>query len=111
MVAEDTEYAPAEAAYEPVKKDRDDKGAIKAGPALDESIRKADRLFTEQNWSAAAEAYRDLLRRYPTHKDAPKWRARMNQSLVAEQELRQAKTKKAAKAKSSNYDTLEGAKQ
>jgi hypothetical protein len=53
------------------------------GPTLEESQRRADRLFAERNWNAAAEAYRDLLRRYPGHKDAGKWRERVDQSLIA----------------------------
>jgi hypothetical protein len=77
-----------------------------AEPSLDESVRKADRLFANQNWSAAAEAYRNLLRHYPGHKDAAKWRARIDQSLVAE---REAVGNKAAKAKRAT-ETLEGPK-
>ena len=78
------------------------------GPSLEESVRKADRLFADENWNAAAEAYRDLLRRFPGHKDATKWRARMEQSLVAERE-RHGAGKKEAKAKKT-IDTLDGLK-
>jgi hypothetical protein len=89
--------------------DSDDESLAKgqaAKPSLDESVRKADRLFANQNWSASAEAYRELLRHYPGHKDAAKWRARIDQSLVAE---REAVGNKAAKAKRAT-ETLEGPK-
>jgi hypothetical protein len=95
--AEKAAEASPQAAYE----DDSDKRLAKGHgtvPSLDESVRKADRLFTEQSWDAAAEAYRDLLRRYPAHKDAAKWRSRMDQSLVAERERRAATGGKAAKA-------------
>jgi hypothetical protein len=78
----------------------------KPSSSLDESLRKAERLYASQNWNAAAAAYRDLLNRYPSHKDAAKWRVRMNESLVAE-EQRQAKLKK---AKAKTTDVLDGLK-
>ena len=84
----------------------------KAEPSLDESVRKAERLFASQDWNAAAAAYRDLLRRFPSHKDAPKWRERLNASVLAEQERHKPpllKAKAAAKAVSS--DPLDGLKQ
>jgi hypothetical protein len=92
--AEDSDSAPAQRQH---------------GPSLDESVRRADRLFVEQSWNAAAEAYRDLLRRFPSHRDAAKWRGRMNQSMLAEQEHREA-AKKAAKAKAVDFDSLSGSK-
>jgi hypothetical protein len=61
---------------------------------IDDSIRKADRLFASQDWNAAADAYRDLLRRFPRHKDVPKWRDRMNASTVAYQQTLEAKRKR-----------------
>jgi hypothetical protein len=64
------------------------------GLHLDDSVRKAERLFASHDWNAAADAYRELLRRFPGHKDVPKWRDRMNESLIAEAQ-RQAKAKKA----------------
>jgi len=82
------------------------KSSDKPGSALDESIRKADRLYTSQDWNAAAAAYRDLINRFPGHKDAPRWRDRMSESLVAE-EQRQAKLKK---AKAKTIDVLDGSK-
>jgi hypothetical protein len=77
----------------------------KGGPALDETVKRAERLFAAQEWGAAAAAYRDLLSRYPGHKDTAKWRDRMNQSLVAEAQARkagEAQTGKAAKARSTD---------
>jgi hypothetical protein len=95
----------AESADEEFAKDKSSAGAGKGGPSFDESVRRADRLFASQEWNAAAEAYRDLLRRFPSHKDAGKWRERMNQSLVAVEQGRKARDEnasKAAKAKSSD---------
>ena len=86
-------------------KDKVAKGGGKAGPSLEDSLRKAERLYASEEWNAAAEAYRDLLRRFPGHKDATRWRARIDDSLVAE-EQRQARLKKAKKTS----DTLDGLK-
>lgn len=82
------------------------KSGDKPGSSLDESIRKAERLYASQDWNAAAAAYRDLLNRFPGTKDAPRWRDRLNESLVAE-EQRQAKLKK---AKARTTDVLDGSK-
>ena len=49
-------------------KDRKGKGNDKTGLSLDESIRNADRLYASEDWIAAAQAYRDLLRRFPSTK-------------------------------------------
>lgn len=73
---------------------KDKKAGEKGGPSLDESLRKADRLFAGQDWNAAAAAYRDLVHRFPGHKDAPKWRDRMNESNAAYQRTLEAKRKK-----------------
>jgi hypothetical protein len=70
------------------------KSGDKTGPSLDESIRKAERLYASQDWNAAAAAYRDLINRFPGHKDAPRWRDRMNESNVAYQRTLEAKRKK-----------------
>jgi anti-sigma factor RsiW len=82
-----------------------EKAEQKAGAPLDDSVRKAERLFASQDWNAAADAYRDLLRRFPSHKDVPKWRDCMNASTVAYQRTLEAKRK----AKVSN-DPLSGVK-
>jgi hypothetical protein len=97
-----------QAVYEDESDERLAKG--NAAPSFDESLRKADRLFAEQNWAAAADAYRDLLRRYPSHKDAPKWRARMDQSIVAERERRNTGGGKDSKAKQTSADAPQGGK-
>jgi hypothetical protein len=79
------------------------------GPSLDESIRKADRLFADQSWSAAAEAYRDLVRRFPGHKDATKWRARMDQALTASR-ARRGPPVEATKARAADVDSAAASK-
>jgi hypothetical protein len=99
--------APAESAAQPAERQqaREKAPAGKGGPSLEESAKKADRLFADGAWSAAAAAYRDLLDRFPTYKDAPKWRERLNQSVVAMEAARKAsdaKASKAAKAKSND---------
>jgi anti-sigma factor RsiW len=75
-------------------KDKKAKSGYKPGPSLDESVRKAERLFASQDWNAASSAYRDLLNRFPSHKDAPRWRDRMNESSTANQRALEAKRKK-----------------
>jgi hypothetical protein len=72
--------------------------AHKGGSPLEESVKKADGLFAAQQWTAAAAAYRDLLNRYPSHKDAAKWRGRMNQALAADEQARAAKARAGAAA-------------
>jgi hypothetical protein len=102
----DSDEGADERSYEGAKdKKAGEKAGEKAGPSLDESVRKADRLFASQDWNAAATAYRDLLRRFPSHKDAPKWRDRMNESNVAYQRTLEAKRKKAV-----SDDPLSGSK-
>jgi anti-sigma factor RsiW len=71
-----------------------EKADRKVDSPLDDSVRKAERLFASQDWNAAADAYRDLLRRFPSHKDVPKWRDRMNASTVAYQQTLEAKRKR-----------------
>jgi hypothetical protein len=95
----------AESDFDAMAKDKEARAGRAEGPSAEQSERRADRLFASQDWSAAGEAYRDLLRRFPGHKHAPKWRARMNESLVAE-EQRQARTKKAK----GSSDAVEGPK-
>ena len=73
----------AKSDYDAKAKDKKTKSGDKAGPSLDESVRKAERLYASQDWNSAAAAYRDLLNRFPTYKDAPKWRDRMNESNAA----------------------------
>jgi hypothetical protein len=105
--------AEKEASYAPavMQDESSERKKAKAQPwsDLDENVRRADRLFTDRNWSAAAEAYRDLLRRYPSHGDAGKWRARMEHAVLAAGAVDQA-GKKSAKAKTGDDDTLQRAK-
>jgi len=78
------------------KNDRKAKASAPAGsPSLEDSLRKAERLYASQDWNGAAATYRDLLTRFPNHKDAPKWRDRMNASNFAYQRTLEAKRKKA----------------
>ena len=87
----------AEAPSEELAQDKTDKKAKRPeqpAPSLDESVRKAERLYASQDWNAAAAAYRELLNRFPGHKDAPRWRDRMNESNAAYQRALEAKRKK-----------------
>ena len=86
--------ASAEATHEALAKDKKAKSPAEPAPSLDESVRKAERLYASQDWNAAATAYRDLLNRFPGHKDAPRWRDRMNESNAAHQRALEAKRKK-----------------
>jgi len=92
--AEAASEVSAEADNGVAAKDSKTKGSDKAGPSLDESVRKAERLYASEDWAAAAQAYRDLLRRFPGHKDAPKWRDRMNESNAAYVRALEAKRRK-----------------
>lgn len=87
----------------------EEEAKVEARPSLAEALRRADRLFVQRNWSAAAEAYRELLRRYPDHGDAAKWRSRIDQALLAASEENEA-ARKAAKAKAAERDTPQPAK-
>jgi hypothetical protein len=75
-------------------KDKNVRSSNTPGPSLEESLRRAERLYANQDWSAAATAYRDLLNRFPNHKDVQRWRARMNESNIAYQRTLEAKRKK-----------------
>jgi len=112
VAAEAATDSASEPSFDGKAKEKADKGGSKDAPSLDEGIRKADRLFAAADWTAAAAAYRDLLRRFGNHKDAPKWRDRMNQSLVAEEESRKLQTPKATKAAKvkTTDDVLKGEK-
>jgi hypothetical protein len=108
---ESAEYAPSPT-YDwqgEDKKTEAKKTKEQPGLSLGESVRKADRLFADQNWSAAAEAYRDLLRRFPGHSEAARWRARIDQSLVAERERRDTGMK-AAKARAAESAPADASK-
>ena len=94
-VQADEEAEPPTEATMDLAKDTKAKGEDKSGPSLEESIHKAERLFTNQDWNAAAAAYRDLLKRFPSHRDAPRWRERMNEANAAYRRTLEAKRKKA----------------
>jgi anti-sigma factor RsiW len=102
--AEGAAKADDELAYD-LAQDKKAKSGEKSGPSLDDSLRKAERLYASQDWNAAAAAYRDLLNRFPGHKDAPRWRDRMNEANAAYQRTLEAKRKKAI-----SDDPLSGSK-
>jgi anti-sigma factor RsiW len=89
-----------------VAKSETDEYSSHPAPTVEESTKRADRLFASEDWIAAAQAYRDLLRQFPSHKDAPKWRDRMNESNAAYLRALDAKRKK-----SPSDDPLNGSKQ
>jgi hypothetical protein len=104
---EEASYAPAAAMEEVAAEHK--KGKAQSGPSLDETVRRADRLFADRRWNEAAEAYRELLRRYPAHSDAGKWRSRMDSAAIAARETDEV-AKKSARAKAADSDTLQRAK-
>ena len=46
-------------------------------PVAESPVARADRLFAQGQWAAAARAYRELLRRDPHNGDAARWRQRL----------------------------------
>jgi hypothetical protein len=72
--ADSFEAAPAAEAEAGQKAKKEKTSALSP---FDEQVQKADRLFTAARWSDAAVAYRELLKRYPTHKSAPVWKGRL----------------------------------
>jgi anti-sigma factor RsiW len=52
-------------------------------PVADSPVARADRLFAQGQWAAAARAYRDLLHRDPNNGDAARWRQRLAASEEA----------------------------
>jgi hypothetical protein len=52
-------------------------------PVAESPVARADRLFAQGQWAAAARAYRDLLRRDPHNGDAARWRQRLAASEEA----------------------------
>ena len=52
-------------------------------PVAESPVARADRLFAQGQWAAAARAYRDLLRRDPNNGDAARWRQRLSASEEA----------------------------
>lgn len=72
--------------------------------ALAQRLREAERLFSERRWGLAAEAYRDLLRRFPEHPDAPTWRTRLAHALTERESAARGGAGKDAKAKPATTD-------
>jgi hypothetical protein len=79
--------APVAASAERVAAAADESDAPAAGGAgrgatsqlgLDALIEKADRLFRAGQWQPAVDAYRELLRRFPSHERTPLWRQRVD---------------------------------
>ena len=66
-------------------------------PVAESPVARADRLFAQGQWAAAARAYRDLLRRDPNNGDAARWRQR----LAASEEAASAQAPAAASAPAS----------
>ena len=66
-------------------------------PVAESPVARADRLFVQGQWAAAARAYRDLLRRDPNNGDAARWRQR----LAASEEAASAQTPAATSAPAS----------
>jgi Putative zinc-finger len=60
---------------------RDTKSEAKS--SAESPVARADRLFAEGHWAAAARAYRDLLRHDPNNADAARWRQRLAASQDA----------------------------
>jgi len=63
-------------------------------PAAESPVARADRLFAQGQWAAAARAYRELLRGDPNNGDAARWRQR----LAAAEEAASAQAPAAAPA-------------
>jgi hypothetical protein len=65
------------------------------GKAPDPLVQRADQLFAQGQWGAAAATYRQLIDRDPRNADAARWRQRL---VVAERQIAAAEAAKAAKA-------------
>ncbi len=52
-------------------------------PVAESPVARANRLFAQGQWGAAARAYRELLRRDPHNRDAARWRQRLAASEEA----------------------------
>jgi anti-sigma factor RsiW len=75
--------APAPAPPAPAESDKDLEADAKSEaraapkPVTESPVVRADRLFAQRQWAAAARAYRDLLHRDPHNSDAARWRQRL----------------------------------
>jgi anti-sigma factor RsiW len=56
----------------------DEESARDVRPAsYDDLLRRADAAFADQRWAEASRSYRELLHRFPTHRNAPAWKGRL----------------------------------
>ena len=76
------------------KADAKSESRAESKPVAESPVARADRLFAQGQWAAAARAYRDLLRRDPNNGDAARWRQR----LAASEEAASAQAPAAAPA-------------
>jgi hypothetical protein len=80
------EAAPAtEAVAEPTRApaEADREAKPEPSPSLADLVRRADRLYTDGRWAEAAAAYRELLRRFPSHEDVAVWKRRLEAATRA----------------------------
>jgi hypothetical protein len=75
--------APAAEAEKESKADANSETRAASKPVAESPIARADRLFAQGQWAAAARAYRELLRRDPHNGDAARWRQRLAASEEA----------------------------
>jgi hypothetical protein len=92
------------AAKDEDKADKKESRESKEAAALQERIRKAEKLYAEKKWAEAAAAFRALIDQVPSHPSIKTWRARL---ATAEATQEQNQGAKAAKKAHSN-DTLDG---
>lgn len=75
--------APAAGAAKERKADARAEDKAVSKPVAESPVVRADRLFAQGQWAAAARAYRDLLRGDPHNADAARWRQRLAASEQA----------------------------
>jgi anti-sigma factor RsiW len=79
------------------KADAKSETRVESKSVAESPVARADRLFVQGQWAAAARAYRDLLRRDPNNGEAARWRQR----LAASEEAASAQTPAATSAPAS----------
>jgi len=84
--------APPAEATEVRKADAKSETRAESKPVAESPVARADRLFAQGQWAAAARSYRNLLRRDPRNGDAARWRRR----LAASEEAASARAPAAA---------------
>src|SRR5450631_381662 len=75
--------APPAVAAEERKADARSEDKAASRSVAESPVARADRLFAQGQWAAAARAYRELLRRDPHNGDAARWRQRLAASQQA----------------------------